>query len=345
MHNIKVEGKMIVELKRLNLIFSRLRNLPIAVLGDVMLDRYIWGNAERISPEAPVPVVFVEGETTRLGGAANVAWNIRAIGAKPLLFGVVGEDRFAAQLKDLMSEYDISSEYLVVDAGRPTTSKTRIIARGQQVVRIDRENIIDVERSVENRLVKSLLETLDDVAGIVISDYGKGVISRGVLRKVISAARERKKFVAVDPKERHFSLYKGVSIITPNKKEAGEAVGIKIRDEKSLLRVGRKLMKKTGAENILITRGSEGMSLFYGDGEVEHFPTMARQVYDVTGAGDTVVSVFTATLSAGGTLREGAIISSHAASVVIGKLGTAVASPKEIITSIKQEISRRRNSK
>ncbi len=228
---------MIVEVERLNTLFKRLSGLPIAVLGDVMLDRYIWGNAERISPEAPVPVVFVEGETTRLGGAANVAWNIRAIGAKPFLFGVIGEDISSRHLKDIMEEYDISSDYLVSDAERPTTSKSRIIARGQQVVRIDRENLYDVSRSVENRLINSIIKILDDVAGLVISDYGKGVISRGVLRKVISAARAKKKFVAVDPKERHFALYKGVSIVTPNQKEAGESIGIKIRDEKSLLKV------------------------------------------------------------------------------------------------------------
>ncbi len=328
---------MIVERERLSEILHRLRGRRIAVLGDVMLDRYIWGSADRISPEAPVPIVFVEGETARLGGAANVAWNIKALGAEPMLFGVIGQDRFGGQLVELLQKQGISPKFLVEDPGRPTTSKSRIIARNQQVVRIDRENIFDISRSIERKLVSMLVEVLDDADALVISDYGKGVISRGVLRKVVPAARERGVFIAVDPKERHFRLYKGASVVTPNTKEAGDAVGVKIKDERTLLRAGAKLLTLTGADNILITRGAEGMSLFYGDGRVEHFPTLARQVYDVTGAGDTVVSVFAAVCAAGGTLREAAIIASHAAGVVVGKLGTAVATPKEIEESVEAE--------
>ena len=329
---------MIVELNRLHQIFAKLADLPIAVIGDVMLDRYIWGKADRISPEAPVPVVFVEGETARLGGAANVAWNVRALGAMPLLFGTIGNDRYGHQLTALMKKNDISAEYLVIDDGRPTTSKSRIIARGQQVVRIDRENLLDIGRSIENRIVKSILSKLDVTEGIIISDYGKGAISGGMLRKIIPAAKAENKFIGIDPKERHFNLYKNASIVTPNVKEASDATAVKIMNEKSLLRAGRKLMKTTGAENILITRGAEGMSIFYSDGHIEHFPTLAHQVYDVTGAGDTVISVFIAVASAGGTLREAAIIASHAAGIVVGKLGTAVASTEEIENSIIREI-------
>ncbi|RKZ35017.1 D-glycero-beta-D-manno-heptose-7-phosphate kinase [bacterium] len=333
---------MIVPLDRLAQLFERLENLPIAVIGDIMLDRYIWGDAERISPEAPVPIVFVNGETARLGGAANVAWNVRTLGAKPLLFGVIGKDIFGQRFSDLLIEYEIDSEHIVVEKTRPTTAKTRIIARGQQVLRIDRENLIDISAAVEKKLMEKFMDSIDEVAGIILSDYGKGIICESLLKRIVPEARKRNKFVAVDPKERHFNLYSGVSIVTPNTKEAGDAVDIKIRDYESLINAGNKLKELTGADNILITRGAEGMSLFYSDGKIENFPTMARDVYDVTGAGDSVVGVFTAVVSAGGTLREAAIISSHAAGVVVGKLGTAAASKQEIIDSVKNEINRDR---
>ena len=328
---------MIVELERLHEIFANLEDLPIAVIGDVMLDRYIWGDTERISPEAPVPVVSVDGETARLGGAANVALNIRSLGAKPLLFGVIGEDLFAQKFLELLNNFEIDEKFLAVDSSRPTTSKTRIIARGQQVLRIDRENYIDISKKVEKKLLDRIIDSLDNFSAIVISDYGKGVISRSFLRKLVSIATEKKKFITVDPKEHHFKLYRNVSIITPNTKEAGDAVGIKIHDYDSLLKAGKKLKKLTMAKNILITRGSEGMSLFYDDGSVKDFPTVAKQVYDVTGAGDTVAGVFTSIVAAGGTLDEAAIISSHAAGIVVGKLGTATATIEEIEKSIQFE--------
>ncbi len=335
---------MIVSLRKLEDLFERLAGLPIAVVGDVMLDRYIWGDTERISPEAPVPVVYVQGESARLGGAANVAWNLKAVGAKPLLFGVIGNDMFAEQFLRLLREHGIAPDFLAIDPHRPTTTKTRIIARGQQMLRIDREDVADVGADTLDRLTEQILSALDDVAGVIISDYGKGVINEALLRRIVPEASRRKIFVAVDPKENHFPLYRGVSVITPNTREAGGAVGMKIKDEASLLEVGRRLKKLTGAKNVLITRGPEGMSLFYSNGRVRHFPTMARQVYDVTGAGDTVVGVFTAVVAAGGTLSEAAIISSHAAGVVVGKVGTAVATPEEITESIKIEIERKRGA-
>jgi len=328
---------MIVEKKRLSKIFRNLNDMPIAVVGDVMLDRYLWGNVERISPEAPVPVVYVERETARLGGAANVAWNIAAIGAEPLLFGIIGNDMFARILQKLLDEYKIATDYLVTDDKRPTTAKTRIIARGQQMLRIDRENIIAINRKVEDRIIGGIIDSLDKVSALVISDYGKGTISRRVLKKIIPIAREKKVFIAIDPKENHFGLYKGATVVTPNIKEAEDAVSIKIKDKAALLRAGQKLKKLTGAENILITRGSDGMSLFYTDNGVENFPTMARQVYDVTGAGDTVVGICAVIAAGGGTLREAAIISSHAAGVVVRKVGTAVANSSEIAKSIELE--------
>lgn len=334
---------MVIQSDRLREIFKNIRDLPVAVIGDVMLDRYIWGNVERISPEAPVPVVYVERESARLGGAANVAWNLRAIGSEPVLFGIIGDDFFGKQFHELIREYDISTDYLVTDPDRPTTSKARIIARGQQMLRIDRENTVDIHREIGQELADRILSSLDDIAGLVISDYGKGTISKNLLEKIVPIARRHGKFIVVDPKERHFKLYHRVSLVTPNSKEAGDAVGIHIKDEADLLEAGTKLLELTGAENILITKGSDGMSLFSDDDRVEHFPTMARQVYDVTGAGDTVAGVFTAVVSAGGTLREAAIISSHAAGVVVGKVGTAVASPEEIQESI--ELERKKKDK
>lgn len=333
---------MIIEHKRLKQIFNNARRTKIAIVGDVMLDKYITGDTRRISPEAPVPVLVVENEFIKPGGAANVAWNIKDLGATPFLFSVVGDDNEAHLLINMLKQLGICEKYLLMDKHRTTTTKTRIIARGQQVVRVDKETPREPHKAIIDELVQKLLFILPEVQGLVISDYGKGVITADLLRKVVPEARRHKVFVAVDPKERHFKLYRNTNVITPNTNEASGASGIKITNESILVRAGKKLLNLTGAENVLITRGAEGMTLFTNKGDITHFPALARQVYDVTGAGDTVVATFALISSAGGSLKESAIISSHAAGIVVGKTGTATASPEEIEESMKIEILKRK---
>lgn len=313
-----------------------MRGSRMLVLGDLMLDRYVWGQASRVSPEAPVLVVEAESETERLGGAANVAWNARALGAETILVGAVGADANAARLRDALSSVGVSPEHLLERAGVPTILKTRIVAHQQQVLRLDQEKRMDLDSAEAARLIDSTLPLLDRVQGVVISDYGKGVITAEVLAALLPEINRRGLPVCVDPKERHVALYRGVSTLTPNTAEAGEVVGTRIRDEASLHRVAGEILKITGARSVLITRGKEGMSLFEPGGSVTHLPAVAREVYDVTGAGDTVVACFALTLAVGGTLLEAALVANHAAGLVIREVGTAVPRVPELIASLEE---------
>jgi rfaE bifunctional protein kinase chain/domain len=259
-----------LSLQRLTDLLERIADVRAMVLGDIMLDRYVWGLVSRISPEAPVPVVDVHEETSRLGGAANVAENIVSLGATCRLIGVVGEDRDGKELEARAGAADIDVEGLVSDGGRPTTVKTRVIAHNQQVVRADRESRDEIGGDVERRLFDSVMARLENCDAVIISDYGKGVITKALLTHLIPEARKRQKVVSVDPKETHFMNYRDVSLITPNQYEAGGAVGRRIHDEESLRDVGWNLVRELGPDALLITRGSEGMSLFQKDGTYSH---------------------------------------------------------------------------
>ncbi len=307
------------------------------ILGDLMLDEYIWGNVSRISPEAPVPVVEVINESVKLGGAANVALNIRTLGDIPLLVSVVGNDRNAGRMRELLNASGISHQGIFTDKERQTTAKTRIIAHSQQVVRADRENTEELSPELTSQLVGFIQKQIKEekVSALLISDYGKGVISLDLLNEVISLARQNGIFVSVDPKETHFMSYKKVSIITPNHSEAGFAYGKRIKDEKSLEEVGWGLLDRLEAEALLITRGEKGMSLFETNRTLTNFPTVAKEVYDVTGAGDTVISAFTSAHSAGANLKESALISNHAAGIVVGEIGTAQVSKEQLYQDLK----------
>lgn len=308
------------------------------ILGDVMLDEYIWGSVSRISPEAPVPVVEVMDESVKLGGAANVALNVKTLGDIPLLVSIIGKDKNGDRLKELLSGAEISSQGIFVDETRRTTAKTRIIAHSQQVVRADRENTEELSSDMTSRLVDFIKQKIrqDKISALLISDYGKGVISLNLLNEVISLARENNIFISVDPKETHFMNYKGVSIITPNHSEAGFAYGKRIKDEKSLEEVGWGLLERLEAEALLITRGEKGMSLFEKNKTLTNFPTVAKEVYDVTGAGDTVISALTSAYSAGANLKEAALISNHAAGIVVGEIGTAQVTKDELYQDLKK---------
>ncbi|MEW5701745.1 MAG: D-glycero-beta-D-manno-heptose-7-phosphate kinase [Candidatus Zixiibacteriota bacterium] len=307
-------------------LLDRFAGQNVIVLGDVMLDEYWWGRVERISPEAPVPVVAVERQDAKLGGAANVAQNIRSLGGTVALLGVVGRDRPADTIREQLAAQGLGTDGLLVDTSRPTTLKTRIVAHHQQVVRADFESTTEIEASVSERMSALCEQALDQgAAGLVISDYGKGVINRPLLERVVSEARVRGRFVVVDPKDTHFPAYRRVTTLTPNHHEAGFVAGRRIRDEESLRAVGFDLLRSLEADSLLITRGELGMALFEpdGDGRMTTIPTVARQVYDVTGAGDTVIAAVALCLAAGGTMLQAAYTANVAAGEVIKELGTA----------------------
>jgi D-beta-D-heptose 7-phosphate kinase/D-beta-D-heptose 1-phosphate adenosyltransferase len=315
---------------------ARFSGRRIAVLGDCMLDRYLWGRVERISPEAPVPVVEIERESFALGGAGNVAANLRALGAEPVLLGVLGKDADADRLREAFEARGVDAARLVEDPARPTTVKTRIVAHSQQVVRADRESRADVTGDALARLKSLMDRELPGCEGVVVSDYGKGVVHPGTLERALELARQRGAAVSVDPKESHIDAYRGVSILTPNQHEAGYIQSRRIVDESSLMEVGWGLQKRLDTAAVLVTRGAEGMSLFERGGRYTHLPTVAREVFDVTGAGDTVVSVVALAIAAGADLVSACALSNHAAGLVIREVGTATCTPDQLRASLRE---------
>lgn len=313
-------------------LLKRFRETRILVIGDLMLDEFVWGSVDRISPEAPVPVVWVERESVMPGGAANVAGNIRALGGEVELLGVVGEDEVGHRLLQEVEQQGISTEWIVTDPKRPTTSKSRVIAHHQQVVRIDREGLERVGGPALESVLRAAQALIPRADGIVIEDYGKGLIQPTLLKAVIRLARRQGKIVTVDPKEEHIASYRGVTALTPNKREASLAAGIPIRDETTLRQAAEKILRKLKPEVLLVTLGEEGMYLFSRDGrKPARIPTVAREVFDVSGAGDTVIAVFTLARAGGASFLEAAALANAAAGVVVGKVGTATCSPEELL--------------
>lgn len=313
--------------------FKRFPETGVLVIGDLMIDHYIWGKVNRISPEAPVPVVEVLEENLILGGAANVAHNILSLGGKVFVTGVIGRDDMGRILIHKLREKGINTDGIIVEKDRPTTVKTRIIAHSQQVVRFDRETKSDISQSTLSLILEYVKKSLPEIKAIIISDYCKGTITKALVKEIIKIA-DSKVFVAADPKIGHFDYYKRVGLITPNIAEASSGSGINIIDEETLVTAGKTLLKRLRCKAILITKGEKGMSLFESTGKITHIPTFAREVYDVTGAGDAVVATFTLCHSAGAKLKDAAIYANHAAGAVVGKIGTAVTTPEDIITSI-----------
>jgi D-beta-D-heptose 7-phosphate kinase/D-beta-D-heptose 1-phosphate adenosyltransferase len=319
-------------------LINSFKGKKILIVGDLILDRFIYGKVNRISPEAPVPVVEVTGESFLLGGAANVANNVLALGGIPSLAGIIGHDRAGEVLIELIKGKNINTEGIVVDS-RHTTVKTRIIAHNQQVVRFDKEERKRLEGKNLLNLKKYIADAIKGHDAIIISDYKKGVITASLIKDIVKNAKKNDVFVAVDPKVGHFHLYKEVSLVTPNIAEASHGAGIEIKDEKSLLKAGKILMKRLLCKAVLITRSEEGMSLFEKDRsayKIVHIPTVAKKVYDVTGAGDTVIATITLAHAAGASLKEAAIIANHAAGIVVGELGTAVVGPERLMRSLRQ---------
>jgi D-beta-D-heptose 7-phosphate kinase/D-beta-D-heptose 1-phosphate adenosyltransferase len=319
-------------------IVTRFAEKRVLVVGDVMLDEYVWGKVTRISPEAPVPIVEVERKSCLAGGAANVARNLVSLGATVRLVGLVGDDAEGALLAGIFAESGIDGAGLVVDDGRPTTVKTRIVAHGQQVLRIDRESREPLAVPVRRRALAAAIELLPEVDAVVLSDYAKGLVDATVCSGVIRRASLRQMPVVVDPKGRDFSRYAGATAITPNEQEAALAANREIRDEPTLVEVGRALREAIGCRAVLITRGEAGMTLLEDGSDVVHLPTFGRKVYDVTGAGDTVVSTFVLGLAAGAGLAESAYLANHAAGIVVGRLGAATVTPRELIAATARQV-------
>lgn len=315
---------------RIEEVLRRFAGQRILVLGDAMLDRYLWGTVSRISPEAPVPIVEVSEETVRLGGAANVADNVSALGGEPVLIAVTGDDAPGAVLRATLVERGLRKDMLVTDSTRRTTQKTRIVAHQQQVVRADQEDATPIGPDIVSQVRDRVERNLDGAGALVISDYGKGVIERDLLVAVLGAAEAAGVPVCVDPKESHFDAYEKASVITPNLSEAGSAYGRRITSEGLLEEVGFGLIKRVGCRAVLITRSEQGMSLFEPPAEHTHFPTVAQEVYDVTGAGDTVIAALAMALAAGADFKEAALISNHAAGIVIREVGTASTTVDEL---------------
>jgi len=312
------------------------RNRKIMVLGDIILDQFIWGDVERISPEAPVPVVVVRREEFRIGGAGNVAANIKALGGEPLMVGVINTDTSGERIQHEMERLKLSSTGLLIDVGRPTVVKTRIIAAHQQVCRVDRESPAPMSMELFRKAHRFLQTVLPRTEAILVSDYGKGLVNQRLLSNVLPMAQKAGTIVAIDPKFQNFSIYRPATILTPNLKESEFASGVRITDDKTLRQAADIILKKTRAENLLITRGEGGMTLFRPTGYSRHIPTAAREVYDVTGAGDTVIGTLTLAMSTGANPEESAILANIAAGLVVAKLGTATVTPDEMVQAIRQ---------
>lgn len=323
--------------KTIESLFQRATNLKCLVVGDLMLDEYLWGKTERISPEAPVQVVDVLREDLRLGGAGNVANNLLALGCQVTVASVIGEDENGWALLKSFSRQGIDTTPIFQEVGRRTGRKTRVIASNQQIVRIDRESREPLSEQVEQHLASWLQEHITGFDVLLVSDYLKGVLTPAVLATITATAAERKIPVLVDPKGTDYRKYRGATCLTPNRKEAEAASGVPIRDLESLNKAAETLMSQLELDNLLITRSEEGMSLFCGSGETVHIPTVAREVFDVTGAGDTVLALLACGLAGGLPLAEAARLANVAAGIAVAKLGTSTVTPAEIIAAVSLE--------
>ncbi|MGD9851468.1 MAG: D-glycero-beta-D-manno-heptose-7-phosphate kinase [Nitrospirales bacterium] len=313
--------------------FSRAR---ILVIGDLIIDHYIWGKVHRVSPEAPVPVVHVQSETFRLGGAANVFHNILTLGGQVELCGVIGSDQDGKELLKQIKKTKAVTTGVIVDGSRPTIKKSRVVAHNQQIVRYDVEQSHPISTSVERKVLNHIIRRLPHLSGIVISDYAKGMITARMVEQIRSSAVEHGVPIIVDPKVEHMTYYSGVTVVTPNHWEARQAAGFLPTQQVSLNQIGFSLRDRLQCQAVIITRGEEGMSIFQEQSRTWTIPAVAKQVYDVTGAGDTVVSTLALAMSVGASLPEAAMLANHAAGIVVGMLGTATVSRQQLKDSLRE---------
>ncbi|WP_297455633.1 D-glycero-beta-D-manno-heptose-7-phosphate kinase [Persephonella sp.] len=312
--------------KRAKEIIQKFPEKSILIVGDLILDKYVWGEVERISPEAPVPVVEVKKETYNPGGASNVAWNISTLGASSYISGVIGEDENGKLLEKLLLEKNIKPVN-IIDKNRPTTEKTRIIAVSQQLLRIDRESKDKLPENISSKLIEKISQIIKQIDAVIVSDYGKGVITK----EIMDYLKQTGKPVFVDPKPSNFHLYKNITTMTPNRNEAYQCV--KAEKDIPVEEVGKQILKELDIKDLLITLGAEGMALFTED-KVIKIPAKARKVFDVTGAGDTVIAVLALAKVSGATWEEAASLANYAASYVVGEIGTAAVPPETLLELI-----------
>jgi len=319
---------MNVDPARLQRIVRKFKGRKVVVLGDIMLDKYLWGSVSRISPEAPVPIVEVKRDSLCLGGAGNVCRNLESLGAVPVLVGVVGKDTEGRWIRRHVPD----GRGIILDATRPTTVKTRIIAHHQQVVRVDLERKKSLSAEMEERVLD--LVRGEECGGVVLSDYGKGILTAGLVGGVLAHAEANGIMVFVDPKVENFGLFSPVTLITPNHVEAEKIVGHECRTDAQVERAGEEILSIVRSRYLILKRGEEGISVFEAGRKPVHIPTIAHEVFDVTGAGDTVIAAAALALMAGATILEAACLSNAAAGIVVGKIGTAVVTPEELIASL-----------
>ena len=322
-------------------LIRRFQKARVLVVGDLMLDEFIWGDVSRISPEAPVPVVWERRHSFMPGGAANVASNIATLGGETLLCGIVGSDVASRQLKTLLKKRGVRLSYVMTDRRRPTTLKTRVIAQKQQLVRIDRECPDPLSGALFRQILSSVRKAIRKVDVVVLEDYGKGVVTPQLIREVAALAKKHSRILIADPKEDHFEHYRGVTMITPNRKEAYGAVGEKDTGRMPLQKVGQEILKRVGCKAVLITLGEDGMALFERRKNLIHIPTVAQDVFDVSGAGDTVVATFSTALAAGSTMVDAAALANVAAGIVVGKVGISAVTVRELSERIEEVLWKR----
>jgi D-beta-D-heptose 7-phosphate kinase/D-beta-D-heptose 1-phosphate adenosyltransferase len=315
----------------------KLASARIVCIGDLMLDRFVYGRAERISPEAPIPVLRIEREESMLGGAGNVVRNIVGLGGEVEFVSVVGQDAAGREVLGLVAKLEGVEPHLLVERDRPTTIKTRFVAGHQQMLRADRETSAPIAASTAEDAARLVAQAMKDCGVVVLSDYAKGLLLPEQIAAIVKAAKAAKRIVIVDPKGRDYARYKGATILTPNRRELADATGLPAEGNKGVELAARRLLKTTRAEAIVVTRGAEGMSIVPAKGKVEHLPALAREVFDVSGAGDTVIATLATALAGGLTLLEAARLASVAASVVVAKLGTAVAYSADLVRALRHD--------
>ncbi|RMH64150.1 MAG: D-glycero-beta-D-manno-heptose-7-phosphate kinase [Calditrichaeota bacterium] len=326
---------MSIERKRIEHILNHARDKHILVVGDIMIDQYLSGIVQRISPEAPVPIVEIDQETMRLGGAANVALNVLSLGARATLVGIIGRDRMGETCRALFDAHGINPQGLVESANRPTTVKTRVIGDNQHLIRVDKEVAApaeDIETDAINQAVDRLLDGVD---AVILEDYNKGVMTPRVIEHTITQCRQRRIPVMVDPKFNHFMAYREVDVFKPNIMETARALAMELKNEDTAVeQAGQHLLRELNAESVLITRGPRGLSLFERDAGVMHIPTRVRQVADVSGAGDTVIATLTVALTGGASKQEAAIMANYAAACVVEQIGIVPVTLERLLESL-----------
>ena len=323
--------------KRLNELKKGFDGKRIAVIGDMMLDGYFWGDVKRISPEAPVPVLEVEDEFFRFGGAANVALNIFTLGGIPLPVGVIGHDSYGSIFSSLIKEKNIEDAGIIIDNERPTTTKTRVIANSQHVVRIDKESKAYISNKIESKISFYIESVINKLDGIILQDYNKGILTPSLISKIISLANKKNILITVDPKFDNFFEYKNVTVFKPNRKETETVLGIRIKSDKDISSAGRNLLQKLNSEYVLLTLGEAGIAVFEKGDKERRMPTKARRVADVSGAGDTVISTLTIGLAAGANIYEACFLANYAAGVVCEEVGIVPIEKEKLFETVLKE--------